>query len=68
MKLSDKIWNKEISAPIDYIEVNDIKEFIRKLKIKQCLNGSDYTDGEKQYCNQCLCCKEINELAGDKLI
>ena len=49
----------------DVIFSEDVKEFIKKLKIRLCLMSSgivEYTG----FCN-CLICKVINEEAGHKL-
>ena len=63
--LSDKI-NLQIDEngqTLIVLYVKDVKEFIKRLKEVQCLENS----GEhSMFCN-CLCCREINQIFGDKL-
>ena len=61
--LSD--WKANIGDGVVYPE-SKVKEFIEKLKVRMCLNGSDYQENNS-FCNDCLCCRDINEEAGKEL-
>jgi hypothetical protein len=74
--LSDKIFNIEreiLGYKFTYfnlLNVEDVKEFIKKIKNRLCLNPFEtfrqdihFTD----FCDNCLICKVINEEVGCKL-
>lgn len=81
--LSDKKWfspmlrdhlrlqypNKDIEDTGQFFFPKDVREFIRQLKGKLCLDNMGICEGQyKGGTNLCNNCRKINELAGPRLV